>query len=84
MIKALALIAILCMSFGTQIQKDWTAKGTQEQWIYVVRSLTEISEWADKQNAPNLEVKAVRARIDSIQRFLVPQLNAQIDTTKKK
>lgn len=75
----------MLISFSTQDEKDLSVKGKREQWVYHVQSLNAISAWVDNQNAPHNEVKEVQKRIDSLLRFIVPQLNKQIsDTTKQK
>jgi hypothetical protein len=80
--KRFLLIAVLLMGF-TWPDNNLTVKATLTEWNYHLNKLEAIRQIVDNSNMGNLEVKFITRTIDSLELFIVPQLKAQIDSTKK-
>ena len=83
--KTITIVAVIaCFSFANA-PKPLTVTGDVNEWSKHLQKLGIIRQIADQSDLPNQTVKFITKTIDSIEMFVVPQLNKQLsDTTKKK
>lgn len=77
---ALLFIALV----GFTIEKELTVKADLPTWKKHVNKLETVRNIVDESTLNNQEVKFITRTIDSLELLIIPQLNTQLDTTKKK
>lgn len=76
------LFVITLLSFS--IEKELSVKANVNEWQKHINKLEVVRQIADESNLSNQQVKFITKTIDSLELLIVPQLQKQIDTTKKK
>ncbi len=84
--KKIIISILLLFLFGFTDNKPLEVKGDLPTWQKHINKLEIIRQIADNSDMSNQQVKFITKTIDSLELFIVPQIQSQLpkDTTQKK